>query len=155
MRTDDPRLEKAHQEMTERVRKFNELMLVVMKNHITMEQFLNDVLSAAGRPWKRRPCSGKIDIAKTLHLVEIDQRIWAVIEAGNKLRNQIAHTYDQTKLAAKMSELRKAYLAAITPEQAKHSEGLDDPRIAAGAFELCGADLVVASESVRDGQKRG
>jgi hypothetical protein len=45
--------------------------------------------------------------------------------------------------------MRAAYLAALTPTQAKAAEKLDDVRIAAAAFELCGAYLVAATEAAR------
>ena len=48
---------------------------------------------------------------------------------------------------------RAAYLAALTPTQAKGVEQLDDTRIAASACELCGGYLVVASEAVQPRKK--
>ena len=48
-----------------------------------------------------------------------------------------------------MNELRVAYLASLTPVQAKSAENLDDVRIASGAFELCGAYLVAAAYNAR------
>jgi hypothetical protein len=41
-------------------------------------------------------------------LPEIEPSIWAVFEAGNRLRNQIAHSPDDGKIAAKMATLRKS-----------------------------------------------
>jgi hypothetical protein len=52
-----------------------------------------------------------------------------------------------------MDALRAAYLAALTSTQADASKKLDDARIAAGAMELCGAYLVVATEAVRASKK--
>src|SRR5437868_4103078 len=109
VKIDDPRLEKAHAEMTERVRKYDERMLTVMKNHLGVEQFLNELLSAASRRWKGRMCGGKIDIARgELDLPEIEPAIWKVLEAGNTLRNKIAHGADESVIAAKMTAVRKA-----------------------------------------------
>ncbi len=119
MKTDDPRLEKAREQLFERIKKYDEMMLTVFKNHLGCEQFLNELLSASSRRWKRRKCAGKIEIAKTLNLPEIEAPIWKVLEAGNKLRNQIAHSPDEGKIAAKMASFRKAYVAALTPEQAR------------------------------------
>jgi hypothetical protein len=59
VKIDDPRLQKAHEEMVERIRRYDERMLTVIKNHLGCEQFLNELLSTASRRWKRRPCSGK------------------------------------------------------------------------------------------------
>jgi hypothetical protein len=73
VKIDESRLEKAREEMFERVRRYDERMLTVIKNHLGCEQVLNDLLSAASRRWKRRTCSGKIAIAKDeLKLPEIE-----------------------------------------------------------------------------------
>jgi hypothetical protein len=67
---------------------------------------------------------------------------------ANQLRNKIAHTLNQSEIQVRMDELRAAYLAALSDQQRPHSEKLDDVRIAAGAFELCMAYLVGATEAV-------
>jgi hypothetical protein len=153
VKTDDPRLEKAREQMFERIKKYDEMMLTVLKNHLGCEQFLNGLLSASSRRWKGRMCAGKIDIAKTLKLPEIEPLIWKVLEAGNKLRNQIAHSPDEGKIATKMAAFRKAYLASLTPEQAKGCENLDDVQIIVLAFGVCGSYLVVAADQVKEGRK--
>jgi hypothetical protein len=155
VRTDDPRLEKSRERMFERVKKYDEMMLTVIKNHLGCEQFLNELLSASSRRWKKRTCAGKIDIAKALKLPEIEPPILKVLEAGNKLRNQIAHSPDQTKIAAKMAAFRKAYVDALTPEQARASEKLDDIKIVVLAFGLCGGYLVVAASRLTEEKKKG
>jgi hypothetical protein len=71
----------------------------------------------------------------------------------NQLRNKIAHTLDQAKIKLKMDELRAACLAALSPEQRNTAENLDDIKTATGAFELCGAYLVAATETARAGNK--
>jgi len=111
---------------------------------------LNELLSTSSRRWKRRTCGGKIDIAKSLNLPEIEPSIWEVLEAGNKLRNQIAHSPDESKIAAKMASFRQAFIAALTPEQAKGCEDLNDNQIVVQAFGLCGSYLVAASERVKE-----
>lgn len=147
MGMNDPRLEKAREEFLDRVKKYDERMLTVIKNHLGCEQFLNQLLSVASRSWKRKKCAGKIEIAKNdLNLTEIEPNIWEVLEAGNTLRNKIAHGAEESVIAAKMADFRKAYLAALTPEQAKGSEGLDYMKIVVLAFGLCGGYLVVAAE---------
>jgi len=44
-------------------------------------------------------------------------------------------------------------LAALTPTQAKEAEKLDDVRIAASAFELCGAYIVGATVAAQAAKK--
>jgi hypothetical protein len=43
--------------------------------------------------------------------------IWKVVYAANELRNKTAHTFELTKIKAKMDALRAVYLAALTPTQ--------------------------------------
>ncbi|MGD9923856.1 MAG: hypothetical protein AB7V13_20795 [Pseudorhodoplanes sp.] len=51
MKADDPCLEKARQEMIERIKSYDERMLTVIKCHLGCEDFLNGLPSAAGRRW--------------------------------------------------------------------------------------------------------
>ena len=127
--------------MNERIKKYDERMLTVIKNHLGCEDLLNGLLSAAGRRWKGRLLfAGKFDVAKEIDPPEIEPLIWDLMEAGNKLRNAIA--------------LRKAYLATLTPFQAKHAENLDDTKMVILAFGECGAYLAVAANAVK-GRKKG
>jgi hypothetical protein len=154
VKADDPRLEKAAQEMIERIKKYDERMLTVIKNHLGCEDFLSRLLSAAGRRWKNRQFAGKLDVAKEINPPEIEEPVWNLLNAGNKLRNAVAHGHEESKIAAMMADLRKAYLAALTPSQAKHAEVLDDTQMVVLAFGHCGAYLVVATEAVKDRRKR-
>jgi hypothetical protein len=81
---------------------------------------------------------------------EIEGPIWKLITAVNYLRNKIAHALDQDEIQSKVDDVRAAYLAALTPEQEKHAKDLDDIRITAGAFELCGAYIVGATDARRN-----
>jgi hypothetical protein len=154
MEIDDPRLEQAHKEMTARVEKYDERMLTVLKNHLGCEQSLNDLLAAASRRWKRRTFAGKIDIAKKLFLREIEPHVWTVLEAGNDLRNAIAHGDKGGTIAANMTALRKAYLNSLTPEQAKGSENLSDTQVVVLAFTMVGSYLVVAADRLSKERKK-
>jgi hypothetical protein len=154
VRIDDPRFEKAHAEMTERVRKFDERMLTVIKNHLGCEQFLNDALAAAGRRGKTRRCAGKIAIAKRLKLSEMTEPIWKVLEEGNRLRNAIAHGDEESVIADRMAKFRKAYLAALSPEQSKGVADLDDIRLTVLAYSFVGAFLVVSTDRFIEAKKQ-
>ena len=39
VKSDDPRLEKAREQLLERIKKYDEMMLTVFKNHLGCEQF--------------------------------------------------------------------------------------------------------------------
>jgi hypothetical protein len=154
MEIDDSRLEQAHKEMTERVEKYDERLVTVLKNHLGVEQSLNDLLAAASRRWKRRTFAGKIDIAKKLFLPEIEPHVWTVLEAGNDLRNAIAHGHKEGTMAAKMTALRKAYIGLLTPEQPKGTEDLTDTQIVVVAFTMAGSYLVVAADRLAEKRKK-
>jgi hypothetical protein len=153
MKADDPLLEAKLHELFERIKKMNELMLIVLKNHIGLEQFMSEFLDASGQESDEMSFYEKAEACEKLNPPEVDPPIWKVVYAANELRNKIAHTFDQAKIKAKMDALRAAYLAALTPTQAEASKSLDDARIAADAMELCVACLVVATEAVRVGEK--
>jgi hypothetical protein len=149
MKTDDPRLEESRKKLLERVQKINELILSVLKNHLLLEQFMNGFLEVSGEKYDGLAFAEKAKKSEELKPPEVEPSIWKVLEAANKLRNKIAHTLDQGLIQAKMDKLRTAYLAALTPTQAKGVEKLDDVRIASGAFELCGAYVVAATDAVQ------
>jgi hypothetical protein len=152
MKADDPQLEKSRQEAIERVSRVNEMMVTVLKNHLVVEQFIDEFLIASGRK-ANGSFADKAQHCQNLKPPEVDPPIWKVLTHANQLRNKIAHTLDQAEIKVKIDELRAAYLAALSPDQKKAAETLDDAKIAAGAFELCGAYLVAATESARAGKK--
>jgi hypothetical protein len=153
VKTDDPRLEASRKKLLERIQKINDLMLTVLKNHLVLEQFINEFLDGSGKKHDDLTFAKKVALCEELEPPEIDPPIWKTLTAANGLRNKIAHTLDQAQIRAKMDELRGAYLAALTPTQAKGVEQLDDDRIAANACELCGAYLVAATDTAQARKK--
>jgi hypothetical protein len=75
VKADDPRLERAHKEMTERIAKYEERILSTLKGHLAAEQALDALLKAARRRWKRS-FAGKIDIAQKLFLPDLTPEMW-------------------------------------------------------------------------------
>jgi hypothetical protein len=153
MKSDDPLLEESRKELVDRIKKMNELMLIVIKNHIGLEQFLGEFLEASGTKPEGLTFYEKAEASEGLNPPDVEAAIWEVVYAANELRNKIAHTFDHVKIKTKMDALRAAYLAALTPTQVEAAKMLDDGKIAAGAMELCGAYLVVATGAVRAGEK--
>jgi hypothetical protein len=153
MKADDPRLEESRKELFERIKKMDELMLIVLKNHVGLEQFLSEFLEVSGKKPEELTFYEKAKESEGLSPPEVDPAIWKVVYAANELRNKIAHTFDRAKIKAKVDALRSAYLAAVTPTQAEAAKKLDDAKIAAGAMDLCVAYLVVATDAVRTGKK--
>jgi hypothetical protein len=149
MKSDDPRLEKSLQEAVARTKRINDMMVTVLKNHLVVEQFMDEFIAARGKKSHGR-FSDKVDHCERLKPPEIEPEIWTVLKKANKLRNEIAHSLDQAKIQINVDELRAAYLAALSDKQRPHSEKLEDILIASGAFELCGAYLVGATVAVED-----
>jgi hypothetical protein len=128
-------------------------LLDALEQHLILEQFMNEFLDASGKKYDDLTFAKKTELCEELKRAEIDPPIWKVLTAVNRLRNKIAHTFDHAEIQAKMDAVRAAYLAALTPTQAKGVEKLDDARIAPNACELCGGYLVVATETVRARKK--
>lgn len=149
MKTDDPRLIESRKLLTERIAKYDERILTVLKNHLAAEQPLNDLLAAASRRWKRRTFAGKIDVAKELFLPELSEELWNVLKAGNGLRNAVAHGHEEGTVAARMTDLRKAFLASVSPEQRKGIEEMTDTQMVMSAFSHCGSYLMVVAHNLR------
>lgn len=91
MKADDPRLIESRKLLAERIAKYDERIVTVLKNHLATEQSLNDLLAAASRRWKRRSFASKIDVAKKLFLPDLSEELWDTLKAGNDLRNAVAH----------------------------------------------------------------
>src|ERR1700730_8998988 len=153
MKADDPRLEKSQQEALARVARVNEMMVTVLRSHFVVEQFMDEFLAVSGRKPKAT-FADKAQSCQDLKPPEIEPALWEVLKKANLLRNKIAHTLDHAEIQVKMDGLRAAYLAALSNQQRPHSKNLDDTRIAAGAFELCGAYLVGATEAVREKKRK-
>jgi hypothetical protein len=49
MKTDDPRLKKSRKEAIERVNRVNEMIVTALKNHLVVEQCIDDFLVASGK----------------------------------------------------------------------------------------------------------
>jgi len=153
MRADDPRLVAAHERLTARVQAYDERLTTVLKNHLACEQSLDELLKAASRRWRGRTFKGKIDVAKTLLLPELEEQVWTVLEAGNKLRNAVAHGHKEGAIASCITELRKAYLACSSPEQQTGIKEMTDIQVIMSAFNHCGSFIVVAAEQLTQPKK--
>jgi hypothetical protein len=154
MDIDDPRLVQAHKEMTERVEKYDERIVTVLKGHLGAEQALNDLLAAASRRWKKRTFAGKIDIGEKLLLDELHPHVWKVLRAGNDLRSAVAHGHKEGTIAARMTDLRKAYKDSLTPERKGDAEKLTDTQLVVVAFTMASSFLVVAADRLEQKRKK-
>ncbi|MBR1297386.1 hypothetical protein [Bradyrhizobium sp. AUGA SZCCT0042] len=140
--------------MTERVARYDERLLTVIKNHLGFEDCLNELLKAASRRWKNRTCAGKIAVGKEINPPEIEKAVWDVVDAGNKLRNAVAHGHKESVIATRIAEFRSAHIAALTPQGAKGLKELDDNRAIELAYNFCGAYMVGAAEGEKARRKK-
>jgi hypothetical protein len=53
-----------------------------------------------------------------------------------------------------MTDLRKAYVAAVSPEQRKGVEEMTDTQMVGSAFNHCGSHLVVAADRLAEKDKK-
>jgi hypothetical protein len=154
MKTDDPRLEESQKRLTERIEKLDNMILTVLKNHVVVEQFMIEFLDACGKKSEELTFAQKITRCEEQTAPEIEKPIWDLLKKVNQLRNKIAHKIDGPEVRAKVAAVRTAYLAAITEEQKEGVKGLDEARMSAGALQLCGSYIVVATENKKDADKK-
>jgi hypothetical protein len=140
MKTDDPELEKAQKEMFERAEKMDKLTLAVLRSHVVAKQCMTDYILAGGvrRKWFiKKTFWDKMEKCKLLAKEEGKDPLWGVLEAANELRNKIAHTLAADKIADKMVQLKKKYLASLTAKQAADLKDQPDDYIALSACSTC------------------
>ncbi|PZA13317.1 hypothetical protein DNX69_02800 [Rhodopseudomonas palustris] len=145
MATNDTRLEEAHKHLKERIEKYDDRILAVLKGHLSAEQSLNELLRAAKRRWRRRTFAGKIDVAKQLCLPDLSEQLWTILENGNDLRNAVAHGHQEGTINQRMAHLKKALLAWSSPEQKPGVETMTDTQMVSTAFYSTGSFLIVAA----------
>ena len=155
MKTDDPELEKAQKEMFERAEKMDKLTLAVLRSHVVAEQCMTDYILARGVKHKwfsKKTFSDKMQKCKLLAKEEGKDPLWGVLEAANELRNKIAHTLAADKIADKMVQLKKKYLASLTAKQAADLKDQPDDYIALSACSTCAGFIATLRPRVGSAQ---
>jgi hypothetical protein len=161
MKADDPRLEASRKAMEERVKKFNELMLAVVKGHLVIEQAMDGFLSASfSHPEHvqdgkvaRFTHSQKVQMCRATSFNEAENGLWKVIWAVNTLRNQIAHDLDVAEIQRKMNNVRKELFANLTEKQVAALKAQSDDYIAQYACVLCAGFLGMLQDDAEDRRK--
>lgn len=138
--------EQAHKKMTERIEQYEERVVTVLRAHLAAEQSLNALLKAGRRRKNGRTFSGKWWVAKGLFVKEMTEELWELLRVGNDLRNAIGHGDRQGTIENKIVELRKAYIAASSPQQKKHIEGMTEKQMITMAFSHCSSHITVAAD---------
>jgi hypothetical protein len=143
----------AHKKATERIEKFEERVLTVIRAHLGAEQSLNALMKAGRRKRKNRSFSGKWWIAKGLFVKEMTEELWGVLKIGNELRNAIAHGDKPGLIEAKIVELRKAYIDANTPQQKRYIDAMTEKQMITMALSHCASHMTVAADRLeREGK---
>jgi hypothetical protein len=140
--------------MIERVKKYDDRIVATLKGHLGLEQSLNDLLRTADRRLRRRTFAGKIDVAENLFLPDLNVELWAVVKAGNNLRNAVAHGHMQGTVEQRVADLKKALLAWTSPPQRPGIEGMTEPQMIGTAFDQTGSFIVVANMKLEEEQKK-
>lgn len=151
MKSDDPRLIESHKLLTERIAKIDGMILTVLKNHVAVEQSMAELLDAYGKDSEDLSFAQKISACKEFKPDLINEAIWNLLEASNRLRNKIAHYLHGPEVAEKMQAVRDAYCAAVSKEQCVAAKTMTDTQLAMTAFTCCGSYIVVATESKKSG----
>jgi hypothetical protein len=146
--------EQAHKDAMARVEQYEERIVTVLKAHLAAEQSLNYLLTVAQRRKRGRSFAGKMNVARGLFVKEMSEQLWEVLNVGNDLRNAIAHGDKQGTIAAKVVELRKAFIAANTPQQKKYIEEMTEKQMILSAFNHCSSHITMAADRI-DRQKKG
>lgn len=140
--------EAAHLKMAERIEQYQERVLEVLRGHLGAEQALNELLKAGGRRRRGKTFAGKIEKAKGIFAKEITEELWDLLKIGNDLRNALAHGHKQGTVENKMVELRKAFIAASSPEQKKYIEAMNERQMITMAFSHCASNMIAAADRI-------
>jgi hypothetical protein len=79
IKADDPRLEESLKKLTERIQKINDMIVTILKNHLVLEQFINEFLAVCGIKTKGRSFDAKAKLCERQKPPEIEAPIWDVI----------------------------------------------------------------------------
>jgi hypothetical protein len=145
----DPRLAQAQKNLTERIAKYEERILVTLKGHLAAEQALDGLLKAARRR-RKRPFAGKIDVARKLLLPDLTAEMWSVLKAGNNLRNAIAHGDPEGTIAQRIADVRRTLLVWVSPPQRPGIEAMTEAQLISTAFFQCASFIVVATMKLEE-----
>jgi hypothetical protein len=106
----------------------------------------NALLKAGRRRKRGRTFAGKWWVAKGLFVEEMTEELWQLLKVGNDLRNAIGHGDKQGKIENLIVDLRKAFIAASTPQQKKYIEEMTEEQMITMAFSHCASNMTVAAE---------
>jgi uncharacterized protein YutE (UPF0331/DUF86 family) len=126
MRSDDPRLKKAYDEVIAEVKKQNDLIVTVLKYHVHTESVMVELIQAHGETPKET-FAEKIAQCEESNPPEIDAATWTLLKKVNRLRNKIAHKIDGPDVKERLQQTRDAY-AALSSQAAEDVKAYTEVR---------------------------
>ncbi len=131
------------QRFIEQVRFVDELVQVVLKGHLLIEEALGRILSKfVFHPEHVDDASLRfgqaVAITRSLSLDENNNRMWDLILAVNALRNDLAHALDSPKRSPKLQRLKEMYFEICKDDRdINKGRELDDHIVVIFAVALC------------------
>ena len=154
MKPDDAELEKRRQEVFDRAKKMDALILSVLKTHLLTEQCMNGYMMGSGlkKRWIRKRFFDKMKKCRLLAKGEGKDPLWDVLDAANDLRNKIAHTLEIAEIKEKMVILKDKYFACLTQKQVDGLKDQQDDYIAMSAFSTCAGFIATLESRISAGE---
>lgn len=106
MDLNDPRLQQAHKEMAERVKKLDDLIVTTLKYHVSVENSMVELIEAHGKK-ADDTFAQKIAQCEDINPPEIEAATWELLKKANRLRNAIAHKVDGPEVEKAMKNTPK------------------------------------------------
>jgi hypothetical protein len=158
MKSDDPRLQKAHKEYKERAKNMDALTLAVIKGHLLVEQAMDEFISASVfhaefLQESRLQFRHKILLCQSMGLNEQNKKMWPLLIQANALRNSIAHGKSPDNIKSATGAVRSLYRSALG-ERAKDLTTQSEDQVVADAFYYC-AGFLAALTNDANGRRVG
>ena len=114
--------------------KVDDLMLVVLKGHLLLEEMLTSIVSSS-LPHPdlvkdlRLTFDRKVILSKALSWDQHKSGVWDLISAVNAVRNEMAHSVEPSRAGSRIERLRALYLRHFPQDQ-----HLNDAELVGGAI---------------------
>lgn len=147
MDIDDPRLTESQKKFLERTKKLDELIVTVLRYHVSVEQSMTELIEAH-EVAVEDTFYKKLMQAEKLMGPAVDAAVWELLKKANQLRNALAHKIDGPEVKEAIATLRAVY-AAVSDQAAKDEKKMSDIQLALSAFSYCGSCIIVSTVGVK------
>lgn len=127
----EPHVEKGVRDYLEHMPEGNDLILIVLKGHLLIEQLLEQIIQTvvahgAVLANHRFQFSQKVPLARSMAWSQRDNKLWDFIVALNTYRNDVAHSLGSEKSEARLKKVMEAHEATLTAEELNEVSGQSD-----------------------------